>query len=419
MILSGNYIEGYYRGAGYESFGSSFTGQTVPGWVLASNTIVSGRSDIAFDRLPAEMGSNQWGGCLTFNVPGQLNLNYADFLAWEQTNGYGSLSAAMTTALIDPTAFNAQLDAGPTLAQAMAIFRTYAAATVDGFADCPAVVPSSTLGGTTTPDVNGASPQAGNDAYNLDVGTTLVVDAAHEVLVNDRAPAQQTLTAVLVANPTHGQLTLKADGSFSYTPYASVSGTDKFTYMASDGHGGAALATVILYIPLSPSPNLSLGIAHAGNFTQGDVGDTYTIVVNNVGNFATSGTVSLTDSLPAGLTATAFSGDGWTVDLATLTATRSDPLAPSASYPPLTLTVNVAYGESGQSHRYGHGLRRRRTKHARRHGPRSDQHHAGTGLGWRREQQQLEQPRELAGRRGTGGGRPTGLCRRHAASHGQ
>ena len=165
-----------------------------------------------------------------------------------------------------------------------------------------------------------------------------------EVLVNDRAPAQQTLTAVLVANPTHGQLTLKADGSFSYTPYASVSGTDKFTYMASDGHGGAALATVILYIPLSPSPNLSLGIAHAGNFTQGDVGDTYTIVVNNVGNFATSGTVSLTDSLPAGLTATAFSGDGWTVDLATLTATRSDPLAPSASYPPLTLTVNVAYG---------------------------------------------------------------------------
>ncbi len=84
--------------------------------------------------------------------------------------------------------------------------------------------------------------------------------------VNDRAPAQQTLTAVLVANPTHGQLTLKADGSFSYTPYASVS-EDKFTYMASDGHGGAALATVI-YIPLSPSPNLSLGIAHAGNFTR-------------------------------------------------------------------------------------------------------------------------------------------------------
>ncbi len=89
MILSGNYIEGYYRGAGYESFGSSFTGQTVPGWVLASNTIVSGRSDIAFDRLPAEMGSNQWGGCLTFNVPGQLNLNYADFLAWEQTTAMG------------------------------------------------------------------------------------------------------------------------------------------------------------------------------------------------------------------------------------------------------------------------------------------------------------------------------------------
>ena len=162
------------------------------------------------------------------------------------------------------------------------------------------------------------------------------------MLVNDSDSAQQTLTAVLVSQPTHGQLTFNADGSFSYTPYANICGTDKFTYMATDGHGGTAIATVILYIPLSPTPNLSAGIAHAGNFTTGDVGDTYTIVVSNTGDFAATGTVSLTDTLPIGLTATAFSGDGWTVDLATLTATRSDPLAPSASYPPLTLTVNVA-----------------------------------------------------------------------------
>ncbi len=62
----------------------------------------------------------------------------------------------------------------------------------------------------------------------------------------------------------------------------------------------------------------SVGIAHAGNFTTGDVGNTYTIVVSNTGDFATTGTVSLTDTLPIGLTATAFSGDGWTVDLATV-----------------------------------------------------------------------------------------------------
>ena len=50
----------------------------------------------------------------------------------------------------------------------------------------------------------------------------------------------------------------------------------------------------------------------------------------------------MVDTLPASLTATAFSGSGWTTDLATLTATRSDPLASGASYPPLTITVNVA-----------------------------------------------------------------------------
>jgi hypothetical protein len=48
------------------------------------------------------------------------------------------------------------------------------------------------------------------------------------------------------------------------------------------------------------------------------------------------------DLLPTGLTATAISGTGWTTNLAALTATRSDVLGPSASYPALTVTVNVA-----------------------------------------------------------------------------
>jgi uncharacterized repeat protein (TIGR01451 family) len=91
-----------------------------------------------------------------------------------------------------------------------------------------------------------------------------------------------------------------------------------------------------------PTPDLITHVTHTGNFTAGDIGDTYTITVGNIGDAASTGTVSLTDTLPAGLTATAFSGDGWDVNLGTLTATRSDPLASYASYPPLTLTVNVA-----------------------------------------------------------------------------
>ena len=48
------------------------------------------------------------------------------------------------------------------------------------------------------------------------------------------------------------------------------------------------------------------------------------------------------DTLPAGLTATAISGAGWTTNLGTLTCTRSDALAAGAAYPPITVTVNVA-----------------------------------------------------------------------------
>src|SRR5207247_2156279 len=82
--------------------------------------------------------------------------------------------------------------------------------------------------------------------------------------------------------------------------------------------------------------------SHTGNFTQGQTGATYTITVSNSGFAATTGTVTLTDTLPAGLTAAAISGSGWTCTLGTLTCTRSDALAASASYPVITLTVNVA-----------------------------------------------------------------------------
>ena len=93
---------------------------------------------------------------------------------------------------------------------------------------------------------------------------------------------------------------------------------------------------------VTTAPDLTIAKTHAGSFIQGDTGKTYTITVTNSGNAATSGTVTVTDALPTGLTATAFSGTGWTTNLATLTATRTDALAASASYPSLTLTVSVA-----------------------------------------------------------------------------
>ena len=56
------------------------------------------------------------------------------------------------------------------------------------------------------------------------------------VLGNDADPdAATTLSAVIVSGPTHGVLTLNADGSFTYQPDANYSGPDSFVYRASDG----------------------------------------------------------------------------------------------------------------------------------------------------------------------------------------
>ena len=86
----------------------------------------------------------------------------------------------------------------------------------------------------------------------------------------------------------------------------------------------------------------SITSSHVGSFTEGQSGASYTLVVKNTGGSATSGFVTVTDTLPGGLTATGMSGAGWSCTLATLTCTRQDALAAGASYPSITLTVNVA-----------------------------------------------------------------------------
>ncbi|WP_051826589.1 DUF11 domain-containing protein [Kitasatospora aureofaciens] len=90
-------------------------------------------------------------------------------------------------------------------------------------------------------------------------------------------------------------------------------------------------------------PSLTITKTHTGHFTQGRDG-TYTITVGNApGAAPTDGTtVTMQDTLPAGLKADSISGTGWTCDQGTLTCTRSDALAAGSSYPPITLQVDVS-----------------------------------------------------------------------------
>lgn len=92
-------------------------------------------------------------------------------------------------------------------------------------------------------------------------------------------------------------------------------------------------------------PDLTIAKSHTGNFTQGQNGATYTLTVTNSGTGPTSSTVTVTDTLPAGLTFVSNSGTGWGTCSAVgqvVTCSRADALAASGSYPALTLTVNVS-----------------------------------------------------------------------------
>lgn len=94
------------------------------------------------------------------------------------------------------------------------------------------------------------------------------------------------------------------------------------------------------------TPQLSTQLKHAGNFKRGQTGATYTLTVTNVGDrdihAGPASAVNVIDNLPAGLIAIQITGSGWNCTLATVSCTRDDGLAMGASFPPVTVTVNVA-----------------------------------------------------------------------------
>jgi uncharacterized repeat protein (TIGR01451 family) len=117
-----------------------------------------------------------------------------------------------------------------------------------------------------------------------------------------------------------------------------------YDFSGSSYHYNSDYGTSVLSVTAIDPPNLALAKSHTGNFTQGQTGAAYTLAVSNVGGAPSSGAVTVTDTVPAGLTPTAAGGTGWTCGIAgqTVTCSRGDALAAGASHPSLTLTVNVS-----------------------------------------------------------------------------
>jgi uncharacterized repeat protein (TIGR01451 family) len=94
-----------------------------------------------------------------------------------------------------------------------------------------------------------------------------------------------------------------------------------------------------------PGVDLAITKTHSGNFVAGGTGQ-YILTVSNSSAALIEredNTVTVRDTLPAGLTYSSATGTGWTCGAVAqlVTCTHAAPLDVGASFPPITLTVNV------------------------------------------------------------------------------
>ncbi|EED34092.1 VCBS protein [Luminiphilus syltensis NOR5-1B] len=141
---------------------------------------------------------------------------------------------------------------------------------------------------TVTAATANLPPVVNNDAYATPQGTVLNV-AAPGVLANDADPEGHALTVTVTSQPTNGTLAKNPNGGFSYTPtLLGFSGTDSYTYTASDGALDSNVATVQLTVT-----------AAASNLPPVANGDIYTTLQDTVLTVAAPGVLS-NDSDPEG-----------------------------------------------------------------------------------------------------------------------
>ena len=105
-------------------------------------------------------------------------------------------------------------------------------------------------GGTDTATVNvtispvNDPPDAADDTLTTSADTPGSVG----VLANDTDPEHDPLVVTGTTNGAHGTAGCTTAGACTYTPAASYSGPDSFTYTISDGHGGTDTATVAVLV---------------------------------------------------------------------------------------------------------------------------------------------------------------------------
>ncbi|MFM0198579.1 putative Ig domain-containing protein [Paraburkholderia fungorum] len=202
--------------------------------------------------------------------------------------------------------------------------------------------------------ISGTPTTAGT--YNATISATDVYDAtgsvAYTIVIAGAAPVAGAVSATVAANstndtialalsggvansvsvvssPTHGTATASGT-SITYTPTAGYSGSDSFTYNATNATGTSSTATVTITVS---APTLALTPA-AGALANGTVGTAYSQTVSASGG--TSPYIYAATGLPAGLI------------INTSTGTISGTPTASGNYTP-TITATDSHGATGSA----------------------------------------------------------------------
>jgi VCBS repeat-containing protein len=120
-----------------------------------------------------------------------------------------------------------------------------------------------TINLTAVNDAPGVNPERYVTAQNK----SLIVSAGSGVLSNDTDAEGDSFSATLVTGPSKGQLTLGADGSFTYIPNSGYFGPDSFTYQASDGKQTSEATKVSLFVT---NPNNVAPVAQNDSYTTAE-----------------------------------------------------------------------------------------------------------------------------------------------------
>src|SRR5437870_948427 len=97
----------------------------------------------------------------------------------------------------------------------------------------------------TVSAVQNNPPTADNKAVSTNAGTPVQITLTG----HDPLPLHDVLKLSVVVNPTHGNLSSTTSNTVTYTPNPGFSGTDTFTYKATDGQGVSSnIATVTITV---------------------------------------------------------------------------------------------------------------------------------------------------------------------------